>query len=187
VGAEKNQWTSQAVGFVLISDAFGINSRTCIGELMPPVVVKNPQSLKQLLGREIRVAEWFRVTQERIEQFAEATDDRQWIHADRVRASNELPYGSTIAYRFLTLSLISRFLKEVFQIQSPARLTVNYGLNRVRFPAAVRADSRIRARIALLALKELSEAVEAIYSVTVESKESDKPGCVAEWIVRRYC
>jgi acyl dehydratase len=75
----------------------------------------------------------------------------------------------------------------VFQIQSPARLTVNYGLNRVRFPAAVRADSRIRARIALLALKELSEAVEAIYSVTVESKESDKPGCVAEWIVRRYC
>src|ERR1017187_7105348 len=130
--------------------------RACIRErLMPPVVAKNPQSLKEWVGREIGVTEWFRVTQERIEQFAEATEDRQWIHVDRARTSNESPYGATIAHGFLTLSLIRRFLKEVIQIQSPARLTVNYGLNRVRFPAAVRADSRVRARIALLALKEL--------------------------------
>jgi len=153
---------------------------------MPPVVVKNPQSLKELVGKEIGVTEWFRVTQQRIEQFAEVTEDRQWIHLDRARTSNESPYGTTIAHGFLTLSLINHFMKEVIQIQGGVRLAVNYGLNRVRFPAAVRADSRIRASIALLALKELFDSVEATYAVTVESEQSDKPGCVAEWIVRYY-
>jgi acyl dehydratase len=153
---------------------------------MPPLVVKNPRSLKELVGGEIGVTEWFHVTQERIEQFAEATEDRQWIHVDRGRASNESPYGTTIAHGFLTLSLISHFMKEVIQIQSGVRLAVNYGLNRVRFPSAVRADSRIRARVALLALKELADSVEATYTVTVESESSDKPNCVAECIVRYY-
>jgi acyl dehydratase len=153
---------------------------------MPPLVLKNPQSLKELVGREIGVTEWFRVTQEWIEQFAEVTDDRQWIHVDRVRTSKESPYGTTIAHGFLTLSLTGHFVREVIEFQSPGRLAVNYGLNRVRFPAAVRSDSRIRARIALLAWKELSDSVEAIYSVTVEIEKSDKPGCVAEWIVRYY-
>jgi len=153
---------------------------------MAPSIIKNPQSLKELVGGEIGVTEWFRVTQERIEQFAEATEDRQWIHVDRVRASNESPYGTTIAHGFLTLSLISHFMKEVMQIQNGVRLAVNYGLNRVRFPSAVRADSRIRARVALLALKELSDSVEATYTVTVESEASDKPNCVAECIVRYY-
>jgi acyl dehydratase len=153
---------------------------------MPPVMVKNPQSLKELVGREIGVTDWFLVTQERIEQFAEATDDRQWIHVDRVRASHESPYGATIAHGFLTLSLIGRFVREAIQIENPARLAVNYGLNRVRFPSEVRADSRIRGRIALLVLKEFPDSVEAIFSVTVESERSDKPACIAEWIVRYY-
>jgi len=153
---------------------------------MPPLAVKNPQSLKELVGKELGVTEWFRVTQERIEQFAEATEDRQWIHVDRARASSESPYRATIAHGFLTLSLISHFLKEVIQLQGGVRLAVNYGLNRVRFPAAVRAGSRIRARVALLALKELSDSVEAIYMVTIESEQSDKPSCVAECIVRYY-
>jgi acyl dehydratase len=153
---------------------------------MPPVVVSNPQSLKELVGREIGVTEWFRVAQERIALFAEATEDRQWIHLDQARASEESPYGTTIAHGFLTLSLISHFLEAAIQIQSGVRLAVNYGLNRVRFPAAVRADSRIRARVVLLALKELSDSVEATYSVTIEREQSEKPACVAEWIVRYY-
>jgi acyl dehydratase len=153
---------------------------------MQPLVIKNPQSLKALVGGEISVTEWFRVTQERIDQFAEATEDRQWIHLDRARASKESPYGATIAHGFLTLSLLSHLMKEAIQVQSGVRLAVNYGLNRVRFPAAVRADSRIRARIALLDLKELSDSVEATYSVTMESEGSAKPACVAEWVVRYY-
>ena len=153
---------------------------------MPPLAVRNPRSLKEFVGGEIGVTEWFCLSQERIEKFAVATEDRQWIHVDRERASKESPYGATIAHGFLTLSLISHLLKELIQIQSDVRLAVNYGLNRVRFPAAVRADSRIRARAALLALKELPEFAEAIYAVTIEIERSEKPGCVAEWIVRYY-
>src|SRR6266850_936658 len=146
---------------------------------MPPLVVSNPQSLKELVGQEIGITEWFRVAQERIAQFAEATEDRQWIHLDQARASKESPYGTTIAHGFLTLSLISYLLKELIQIQSGVRLAVNYGLNRVRFPAAVRADSRIRARVSVLTLKELPDSVETTYAVTIESEKSEKPGSVA--------
>jgi len=153
---------------------------------MSPLVVNNPLSLKELVGREFEVTEWFVVAQDRIALFAEATEDRQWIHLDRARASEESPYGTTIAHGFLTLSLLSHFMKSAIQIQSGVRLAVNYGLNRVRLPAAVQADSRIRARVALLALKELSDSVEATYSVTIEREQSEKPACVAEWIVRYY-
>jgi acyl dehydratase len=153
---------------------------------MTPLIVENPQSLKECVGKEIGVTEWFRVTQERIEQFAEATEDRQWIHVDRARATRESPYGATIAHGFLTLSLIGHLMKEVLHIKSGVRLAVNYGLNRVRFPAAVRADSKIRARIVLQAAKELPDSVEAIYLVTITGEQSNKPSCVAEWIVRYY-
>ena len=151
---------------------------------MASLIVKNPQGLKELLGREIGVTEWFRVTQERIGQFAEATEDRQWIHLDRARAAKESPYGGTIAHGFLTLSLLSHLIKEAVQIQGGLRLAVNYGLNRVRFPAAVRADSRIRGRFTLHDFKELPDSVEATYSVSVENEGSAKPVCVAEWVVR---
>src|SRR5580700_4012801 len=132
---------------------------------MPPVAVKNPLALNEWVGKEIGVTEWFRVSQERIEQFAEATEDRQWIHVDRAKASGESPHGTTIAHGFLTLSLISHLVKELLQIQSGVRLAVNYGLNRVRFPAPVRADSRIRARVVLLSLKELADSIEATFDV----------------------
>ncbi|HJX95612.1 MAG TPA: MaoC/PaaZ C-terminal domain-containing protein, partial [Candidatus Acidoferrum sp.] len=93
---------------------------------------------------------------------------------------------TTIAHGFLTLSLISHFMSEAIRIESGVRLAVNYGLNRVRFPAAVRADSRIRARVSVLTLKEPPDSVEATYAVTIESEKSEKPACVAEWIVRYY-
>src|ERR1700683_244945 len=153
---------------------------------MAPLVVNDLPSLKELVGREVVVLEWFRVTQERIQEFAEATEDRQWIHLDRERASKESPYGGTIAHGFLTLSLISHLIKCVMEIRSGVRLAVNYGLNRVRFPAAVRTDSKVRARVTLLALKELPGCAEAIFAMTVEIEKSEKPGCVAEWIVRYY-
>ena len=153
---------------------------------MPPVVVDDVQALKNFVGREIGVTGRLRLTQKRIEQFAEATEDHQWIHLDRERARRESPYGTTIAHGFLTLSLVSYFVREAIQIRGGVRTAVNYGLNRVRFPSPVRSDSKIRACIALLTLKELSDAVEATFHVTVESENSDKPCCVAEWVVRYY-
>ncbi len=153
---------------------------------MAPVILDTPDSLKQYLGKEIGVSEWLTITQERIAQFAEATEDRQWIHLDRERAERESPYGTTIAHGFLTLSLISRFMKDVIQVRGGIGMAVNYGLNRVRFPSPVRAGSKIRARITLLNVKEVPGAYETTFSVTVESEGGEKPCCVAESIVRHY-
>lgn len=153
---------------------------------MPPVLLQTLHSLKDFVGREIGTSDWFLITQERIRQFAEATEDRQWIHIDPERARSESPYGATIAHGFLTLSLLSYFIKQAIQIPPDVRLSVNYGLNRVRFPAPVRAGSEIRARVALQSLKDLPECVEALFGVSVECKNAAKPCCVAEWIVRYY-
>jgi len=151
-----------------------------------PVIVETPGALKEYLGKEIGVSEWLTISQERIEEFAEATEDRQWIHLDRERAEKESPYGTTIAHGFLTLSLISRFMKDVLQVRGRTGMTVNYGLNRVRFPTPVRAGSRIRARVVLLNVKAVPGAYEITFSVTVESEGGEKPCCVAESIMRYY-
>jgi acyl dehydratase len=153
---------------------------------MPPQVVKNLKDLHEYVGREIGVSEWLLVSQERVAQFAEATEDRQWIHLDAARAAAESPYGVTIAHGFLTLSLVSHFLKEVVAIEGGLHLVVNYGLNRVRFPAPVKVASRIRGRVALTTLTETADSVDATFAVTIESEASSKPNCVAEWIVRYY-
>jgi acyl dehydratase len=153
---------------------------------MPPLVVETVLSLKEFVGREIAVTDWLTMTQDRIERFAEATADRQWIHVDRERAQRESPYGTTIAHGFLTLSLLSHFMKRAIQFRGGVRMGINYGLNRVRFPAPVRVDSKIRARVRLLSLKELPEAFEAVFSVSMEGQGLEKPCCVAEWIVRYY-
>lgn len=153
---------------------------------MAALIVDTPDSLKQFVGKEIGVSDWLTITQERIAQFAEATEDRQWIHLDRERAEKESPYGTTIAHGFLTLSLISQFMKDVIQIRSGTGMTINYGLNRVRFPSPVRAGSKIRAHVTLLNVKELPAAHEAVFSVTIESEGGEKPCCIAESIVRYY-
>jgi len=149
-------------------------------------VLETPQALKEFTGREIGVSDWLAVTDDRIRQFADATEDRQWIHLDRDRAQAESPYGKTIAHGFLTLSLLSHFMKQVVQFRGGLRLAVNYRLNRVRFPAPVRLGSKIRARFTLQSLQDISGATEAIFLVTVEAENLDKPCCVAEWIVRYY-
>ncbi len=121
-----------------------------------------------------------------IRQFAEVTDDRQWIHVDPDRARRESPYGTTIAHGFLTLSLLSRFLREAIQVRAGVRMRVNYGLNRVRFPAPVRAESQIRARVSVQSTKQLPDATEATYSIVLECRGVEKPCCVAEYVVRYY-
>lgn len=153
---------------------------------MPPLVIETLRSLKDFVGREIAVTDWITVTQERIRQFAEVTEDRQWIHVDRERAQKESPYGTTVAHGFLTLSLVSYFMKEAIQVRSGVRMGINYGLNRVRFPSPVRADSQIRARVSLHSMKELPDAIEAVYGISVEGKDGEKPHCAAEWVVRYY-
>jgi acyl dehydratase len=153
---------------------------------MPPRVIEDLDNLKNFAGREIGVTEWLVVTQERIQQFAEATEDRQWIHVDPERAKRESPYQTTISHGFLTLSLLSFLMKQAIQIKSGVRMAVNYGLNRVRFPSPVRADSKIRGRFTLLTLREVSNAFEAVFSVSVESEGAEKPCCAAEWVVRYY-
>jgi len=151
-----------------------------------PLILETPHALKDLLGRELATTEWVVVSQEQIRQFADVTDDRQWIHVERERANHESPYGTTIAHGFLTLSLLSKFLRDAIKIQSGVRMSVNYGLNRVRFPAAVVADARIRARFTLQSVKELPGALEAVFHATLEAEGTEKPCCVAEWVLRYY-
>ena len=115
---------------------------------MPPVVIESPESLKNYVGREVATSDWVLVAQQRIQQFADATEDFQWIHLDAERAARESPYRTTIAHGFLTLSLLSRLMADSIEVQG-IRFAVNYGFNRVRFPAAVPAEARIRARFTL--------------------------------------
>ena len=149
------------------------------------LTIESPDALKVLAGKELGVTDWITITQERINQFADATGDHQWIHIDRERARRESPYGSTIAHGFLTLSLLSPFIMQTLEIRG-SRMAVNYGLNRVRFPAAVRSESRVRARVTLQSVREFAEGVEPTWLVTVETEGSEKPCCVAEWVARYY-
>ena len=153
---------------------------------MPPFEIENPNSLKQFEAHEFPTTDWFVVTQDRILKFADATEDRQWIHLDAERAQQESPFGGSIAHGFLTLSLLSCFLKQSIHIGSGVAMTVNYGLNKVRFPSAVRAGSPVRARVTLLSAKESPEFVDARFLIQVEGESAAKPCCVAEWLVRYY-
>jgi acyl dehydratase len=149
--------------------------------------LESVRAMKDFVGREIAVTDWLTITQERINLFAEATEDRQWIHLDRERAEKESPFKTTIAHGFLTLSLVAHFMQQAIKVQGGLRLAVNYGLNRVRFTAPVRSGARIRARIVVLSFKEIAgDAVEVNYTVTIEAESSEKPCCVAESIVRYY-
>jgi acyl dehydratase len=153
---------------------------------MPPLEIDHLCSLKEFEGRELPPTDWVVLTQDRIQNFADATEDRQWIHVDPERAARESPYGGTIAHGFLTLSLLSHFCGQAIRVREGVGIRVNYGLNRVRFPSAVRAGSAIRARVTLLSVKESTEFADIVFSVTIESQSTDKPCCIAEWLVRYY-
>ena len=141
--------------------------------------------LRGLVGREVSISDWLVVTQERINAFADTTDDHQWIHVDVERATAETPFGTTIAHGFLTLSLLSGLMRNAVTIDGP-RMTLNYGFNRVRFVSPVPSGSRIRARVVLGRLDDLADSTQATWNITVEREGGDKPCVVAEWIVRYY-
>ena len=140
--------------------------------------------LKDLLGQEIGVSDWITVTQERIQLFADATNDHQWIHLDAERAKAG-PFGTTIAHGFLTLSLLPEMAASAFAV-SETRMGVNYGLNKVRFPAPVPSGSRLRGRFKLIGYEPLEGGAQVTVQVTMEREGSEKPVCIAESIGRRY-
>jgi len=140
--------------------------------------------LAPLVGQEIAVSDWITVDQHRIDLFADATGDHQWIHLDAERAAKG-PFGTTIAHGFLTLSLLPEMAAAAMEIRD-TRMGVNYGLNKVRFPAPVPSGSRLRGHFKLLAFEPLDGGAQLTMEVTMEREGSDKPVCVAESLARRY-
>ncbi len=140
--------------------------------------------LAELVGQEVGVSDWITVDQARIDGFAEATGDRQWIHIDPVRAAAG-PFGTTIAHGFLTLSLLPEMGASAMEI-GDTRMGINYGLNRVRFTATVPVGSRLRGRFKLLAYEPIAGGAQLTMEVTMQREGSDKPVCVAESLARRY-
>jgi len=148
------------------------------------IEIANVTALGEVLDREVAVSDWIDVTQARIDCFAEATDDRQWIHVDAARAEQS-PFKSTIAHGFLTLSLVSVLGQTAMRIDG-LRMAINYGLNRVRFISPVPAGSRIRGRFTPIAVSPENESIQVTWRVTIERETVGKPCCVADWIVRYY-
>ena len=152
---------------------------------MPVTQIESIAALRDHVGREVATSDWLAVSQERINQFAESTEDRQWIHVDPERAARESPFKETIAHGFLTLSLLSELGKRAMSVGG-VRMGINYGLNRVRFVSPVPAGSRIHGRFTLTTVEEIKGGAQATWNVTVEREGSEKPCCVAEWLVRYY-
>ena len=143
------------------------------------------RELEARVGQEVGVSPWVEITQERIDTFAKAIGDFQWIHVDAERAKNS-PFGGTIAHGFLTLSLLSHLSERTFGF-TDRRMGVNYGLNRVRFMAPVPVGSRVRGRMKLLSSDAIdNNGVQMVWEVTIELEGAAKPACVAESVVRRY-
>ena len=131
------------------------------------------------------MSDWITVSQEMINQFAEATGDDQWIHIDPKRAADESPFGSTIAHGFLTLSLLTELARRAMRVDG-VRMGINYGLNRVRFIAPVPAGSRMRGRFSLGAVEDVKGGAQVTWDVTVEVEGNRRPCCMAQWLVRYY-
>jgi acyl dehydratase len=153
---------------------------------MPQRVVEGIEELKGLVGQEVGISDWFTVTQTMIDAFADVTGDRQWIHLDVERAQKESPFGTTIAHGFLTLSLLTHLHTQAVQLRHDYRMTINYGLNRVRFTAPVPSGSRVRARSVLQSLEEVRGGIQLTWIITVEIEDKPRPALVAEWLGRLY-
>jgi acyl dehydratase len=140
--------------------------------------------LKDYVGKEIGSSNWHEITQERINTFAEATDDHQWIHVDPEMAAQG-PFGTTIAHGYLTLSLAPVLMSEIWEFED-VQMGINYGLNRVRFPAPVPVGSKVRATAKLQSVDEIPNGVQIVVACTFEREGGDKPVCVAETVSRLY-
>jgi acyl dehydratase len=153
---------------------------------MPQRIIEGIEELRGLVGQEVAVGEWFTVTQEQINTFADVTQDHQWIHTDPERAQRESPFGATIAHGFLTLSMLTHLHSQAVHMGGKVRMGINYGLNRVRFTSAVRSGSRIRTRSVLQELTEIAGGIQLVWAITVEIEGTTKPALVAEWLGRLY-
>jgi acyl dehydratase len=142
-------------------------------------------TLRDRVGQELAVSAWMDITQARVNAFADATGDHQWIHVDAARAAAESPFHTTIAHGFLTLSLISALLRDAVSFTG-LQLAINYGANRIRFVSPVPVGSRIRGRFALSAVEAIAGGLHVAWQVTVEREHGDKPCLVAEWLVRYH-
>ena len=145
---------------------------------------ETPQELFDYVGKEVGVSDWLEITQERVNTFADATDDQQWIHIDPERAKSG-PYGGTIAHGYLTLSLLAPLMNDIYEVKQ-RKMGINYGLNKVRFPTPVPVGSRVRVRAAIQNVEEVPGGIQITWLATVELEGSDKPACVAEPLVRIY-
>ena len=153
---------------------------------MARTVNATPEGLQAIQGQEAGVSDWIELSQERIDRFADVTGDHQWIHLDRERAERESPYGTTIAHGFLTLSLLSTLFRDAVTVEGGFQRMINYGLNRVRFPAPAPSGCRIRGRFELAEFRELPDGIEMIWKSTIEREGGGKPCAVAEWVLRGY-
>ena len=148
-------------------------------------ILESLAQLPALVGHDVATSDWLTITQQQVDQFAEATGDHQWIHVDVERAKAG-PFGGPIAHGFLTLSLIPKFFESAIDIRN-TRMGVNYGLNKVRFTAPVPVGSRLRAHLKLLACDPIdNDGVQMAWQVTIEREGSERPVCVAESLSRRY-
>ncbi len=148
-------------------------------------IFESADDILNAVGKPLGESQWMTVTQERIQLFADATDDHQWIHVDPEKAKAG-PFGACIAHGYLTLSLVSRFLPEIVEVRG-MKMGVNYGCNKVRFPSAVKADARIRGKGEMIAAEKTPDGgVQAMIRITVEVEGQAKPGCVADTISRYY-
>ncbi len=153
--------------------------------MMAKLVLKNISELNQYLGKEIGVSDWHLVTQNEINLFADATGDHQWIHVDVERAKKESPYGGPIAHGYYTLSLAPVLMSQILEIQEK-KMGINYGTEKVRFPAPVPIGKKIRMKSVLSSLKEVKGGVQANFQLTFEVEGQEKPACVAEVVYRYY-
>jgi acyl dehydratase len=144
----------------------------------------SPQELAGSVGSHLGYSDWLEITQERIDAFADATDDHQWIHVDPERAKSG-PFGTTIAHGYLTLSLAVRFVDEIFAVEG-VRMGVNYGTNKVRFVSPVPVGSKLRAGGIMAAIEELQGCLQATLDLTFEIEGTEKPACVAQVLYRLY-
>ncbi len=147
--------------------------------------IENLDALSAWVGREIACSDWLAIDQQRIQQFADATGDQQWIHTNPERAKRESPYRTTIAHGYLTLSLLPKLIESCLRVDGIG-MAINYGLDRVRLPAPVRAGERVRARLVLEKLEPVSGGMQAHWSAAVEIEGGEKPACVAQMLVRYY-
>ncbi|MBV6323374.1 MaoC family dehydratase [Duganella violaceipulchra] len=145
----------------------------------------NLAAMKAEIGNEVAVSDWVDITQARIDLFADATGDHQWIHTDAERAARESPYGATVAHGFLTLALLPALLVNALHMVDMT-MGLNYGLNKVRFPAPVPVGSRLRARLTIAAIDDIADGAQVLWGVVIEREGGDKPVCVAEFVMRRY-